>query len=77
MCTDEHYHPEAEEIYYILDGRGRMIIEGEVREVGPSDGIAILQGKRHKLLNLGQSNLVFLCCCSPAYSHDDTVIVEY
>jgi mannose-6-phosphate isomerase-like protein (cupin superfamily) len=74
--TNEHFHPKSEEIYYILDGRGRMKVEGEEREVGPGDGIAILPGERHKIWNLGESDLVFLCCCSPAYSHDDTVIVE-
>ena len=77
MCTDEHFHPKTEEIYYILDGRGRMQIDGEIREVEPGDGIAIPHGKRHIIWNIGGSNLVFLCCCSPAYSHDDTVIVEY
>jgi len=76
MGTDEHFHPKAEEIYYILDGRGRMQIEGEVRDVEPGDGIAIPPGKRHMIWNIGGSDLVFLCCCSPAYSHDDTVIVE-
>ena len=74
--TDEHFHPKAEEIYYVLEGRGSIKIEDEVREVGPGDGIAILPGKRHRIWNIGGSDLVFLCCCSPAYSHDDTVIVE-
>jgi len=74
--TDEHFHPKAEEIYYILEGTGRMKIEDEVREVGPGDGIVILPGKKHKIWNLAPSDLVFLCCCSPAYSHDDTVIIE-
>jgi len=50
-------------------------VEDGEREISPGDGVAILPGKRHKVWNLGQSDLVFLCCCSPAYSHDDTVIV--
>jgi len=74
--TDEHFHPQTEEIYYILRGRGRIRIEDEEREVGPGDGIAILPGHRHRIWNIGGSPLVFLCCCSPAYSHDDTVITE-
>ena len=76
MTTDEHFHPKSEEIYYILEGRGRMKVEDEERDVGPGDGIAITSGKRHKIWNTGQSTLVFLCCCSPAYSHEDTVVVE-
>ena len=76
MSTDEHFHPKAEEVYYILEGRGRMKIEDEAREIGPGDGIAIPSGKSHRISNIGGSDLVFLCCCSPAYSHDDTVIME-
>jgi phosphoribosylaminoimidazole-succinocarboxamide synthase len=72
--TEEHFHPLTEEIYYILEGRGRIRVEGEEREVGPGDGIAILPGQKHRIWNTGRSDLVFLCCCSPAYSHDDTVI---
>src|SRR5437763_11352251 len=46
--TLEHYHPKAEEIYYITHGRGRMRIEGELREVKSGDAIAIPPGKKHK-----------------------------
>ena len=74
--TDEHFHPLTEEIYYILEGRGRIRIGDEEQEVGIGDGIAILPGHRHKMWNTGDSPLVFLCCCSPAYSHNDTVITE-
>ena len=74
--TNEHCHPGTEEIYYILEGSGRMRIDGEERDVGPGDGIAILPGRRHKIWNIGNSDLVLLCCCSPAYSDEDTVMVE-
>jgi len=32
QSTDEHFHPKSEEIYYILEGRGRMKVEDEERE---------------------------------------------
>jgi len=75
-ATREHYHIKTEEIYYILEGRGRVAIEGEEREVGPGDAVVILPGRRHKIRNIGEGDLVFLCCCSPAYSHEDTVLTE-
>ncbi len=75
-ATQEHYHPKAEEIYYILRGTGRMKIEGELRDVGPLDAIAIPPGQKHKLWNTGAEPLVLLCCCAPAYENDDTVMVE-
>jgi mannose-6-phosphate isomerase-like protein (cupin superfamily) len=74
--TQEHYHSKAEEIYYITHGTGRMRIEGEVREVKPGDAIAIPPGQKHKLWNTGAEVLRLLCCCAPAYEHDDTVITE-
>jgi len=74
--TEEHYHPKTEEIYYILQGSGKIRIGDRVEKVGPGDGVAILPGQRHKIWNTGNTDLVFLCCCAPVYSHEDTVITE-
>ncbi len=74
--TQEHYHVKTEEIYYITHGTGRIRIDGETREVKAGDAIAILPGQRHKLWNTGNERLRLLCCCAPAYEHDDTVITE-
>ena len=74
--TQEHYHPKAEEIYFITHGQGRMRIEGEVRDVVTGDAIAIPPGRRHKLWNTGKETLRLLCCCAPGYEHSDTIITE-
>lgn len=74
--TESHCHPVTEEIYYILRGVGQMRIGESVRVVGPGDGIAIPSGAPHQITNTGKEDLVFLCCCAPAYTHDDTVMVE-
>jgi mannose-6-phosphate isomerase-like protein (cupin superfamily) len=74
--TQEHYHVKTEEIYYITHGTGRIRIDGEIREVAVGDAIAILPGQRHKLWNTGSDVLRLLCCCAPAYEHEDTVITE-
>ncbi len=75
-ATTPHYHPETEEIYYILEGRGMMRIEEQSREVGPGDAIAIPPGQVHTIRNSGSETLRFLCCCAPAYEHQDTVLCE-
>lgn len=74
--TQEHFHPRAEEIYFITHGTGRMKIENEFREVHVGDAIAIPPGRKHKLWNTGAEPLRLLCCCAPAYEHEDTVITE-
>ena len=76
LRTAAHYHPRAEEIYYILAGRGQMTIDGEMSQVGPGDAIAIPPGAIHTIQNTGQEMLTFLCCCAPSYEHEDTVMVE-
>jgi mannose-6-phosphate isomerase-like protein (cupin superfamily) len=74
--TQEHYHPRAEEIYYITHGTGKIRIGEETRMVRAGDAIAIPPGQRHKLWNTGTEKLRLLCCCAPAYEHNDTVITE-
>ena len=74
--TQEHFHPRAEEIYFITHGIGRIRIEGEWRDVKPGDAIAIPPGKKHKLWNTGTETLRLLCCCAPGYEHSDTIITE-
>ena len=74
--TESHCHPKTEEIYYILEGRGRMTIDGERRVVGPGDAIAIPPQAIHQIENTGEVVLRFLCCCAPGYEHDDTVLTD-
>ena len=74
--TTPHYHPQTEEIYYILSGEGQMRIAAETQTVGPGDAIAIPPGAEHQITNTGNETLVFLCCCAPAYEHEDTVLIE-
>ncbi len=75
-ATQEHFHPRAEEIYFITHGAGKIRIEDETRDVRTGDAIAIPPGRRHKLWNTGNDTLHLLCCCAPAYEHADTVITE-
>jgi mannose-6-phosphate isomerase-like protein (cupin superfamily) len=74
--TQRHFHPQTEEIYFILEGQGTMFVGSEAREVEPGDSIAIPPGAEHAIKNSGTEPLRFLCCCVPGYEHEDTVIVE-
>jgi mannose-6-phosphate isomerase-like protein (cupin superfamily) len=72
--TAEHYHPRAEELYYFVAGQGKMRLGDEEAEVRVGDCVVIPPGTPHKLFNTGSEKLILLCCCAPAYSHDDTVM---
>ena len=73
-ATKGHRHPLSEEIYYVLSGTGSMTVGTETRDVRPQDGVLIPPSTYHNLVNTGREPLVFLCCCAPPYSHDDTVM---
>jgi mannose-6-phosphate isomerase-like protein (cupin superfamily) len=73
--TAEHLHREAEEIYVFIAGAGRLRVGQEEREVAAGDFVVIPPGTRHKLWNPSAGEpLSLLCCCSPPYSDDDTVL---
>jgi mannose-6-phosphate isomerase-like protein (cupin superfamily) len=37
--------------------------------------VVIAPGIPHQLVNDEDAPLVLLCCCSPPYTHDDTILV--
>jgi mannose-6-phosphate isomerase-like protein (cupin superfamily) len=74
--TITHYHRRAEELYLFTAGRGRMTLGAEQRDVGAGDCVVIPPGDVHALVNTGPEPLVLLCCCSPAYSDEDTVLLD-
>jgi quercetin dioxygenase-like cupin family protein len=71
QATERHYHRLSEEIYLITAGGGRLEIDGEESDVSAGDAILIPPGAWHTLL-AGADGARLLCCCVPAYSHDDT-----
>jgi mannose-6-phosphate isomerase-like protein (cupin superfamily) len=75
VTTSLHYHKLTEEIYYILEGRGRMLIGDEESDVKPGDAIAIPPGAAHTITNTGTATLKFLCCCAPGYEDEDTILM--
>jgi mannose-6-phosphate isomerase-like protein (cupin superfamily) len=74
--TTAHYHPRTEELYFFTAGTGRMRVGDEERDVRTGDCVVIPPGIEHKLTNTGSVPMTLLCCCAPAYSHDDTVLTE-
>lgn len=71
-----HKHTVTEELYHITRGRGLMTLGDKSFEVIINDTVCILPGTAHCIENLGEEPLVLLCCCSPAYAHDDTALID-
>ncbi len=73
-ATAEHFHRRNEELYFFLTGSGRLRVGDEQRDVRAGDCVVIPPGAIHQLVDTGHEPLRLLCCCAPAYSHDDTVL---
>ncbi len=73
--TRLHRHHHSEELYHITRGQGLMTLGDKVFEAGTGDTIQIKPGTAHKIRNMGNEELVILCCCAPAYNHDDTELL--
>ena len=71
-----HRHGVTEELYYITTGRGRMTLGPSQFDVAPGDTICISPGTPHCIEADAGGPLVLLCCCSPAYAHADTEILD-
>lgn len=68
--TDRHYHKLSEEFYFVTKGEGEIEIGGESRPLVVGDAVLIPSNEWHQIKSDG--GMVFLCCCSPPYSHEDT-----
>ena len=71
QATERHYHAEAEEIYYVVEGSGEMELDGDRRSVTVGDAVLIPPGARHQI-RADDGGMRFLCSCAPAYRHEDT-----
>ncbi|MDH5183967.1 MAG: cupin domain-containing protein [Gammaproteobacteria bacterium] len=71
-----HRHTRTEELYFISKGQGEMTLGDEVFIVQEGDTVCIRPGTPHCIKNVGATALHILCCCSPAYSHEDTELLE-
>ena len=61
-----HLHQRAENVYWVLSGRGRLVIEGQEYEVKPDDVVFMSPGTRHSLAIVGDEELRLLEIYAPA-----------
>jgi mannose-6-phosphate isomerase-like protein (cupin superfamily) len=66
-----HSHPEAEQVYVIVRGQGRMSVAGDVEEVGEGDLVFIPPATSHSIVNHGAETLVIVTAASPPVSMEE------
>ena len=71
-----HYHPVAEETYYILAGEGRMLVDGKELILRPGDALLILPPEVHQIFNDTDRDLEFIAVCAPAWEPSNSVYLD-
>jgi mannose-6-phosphate isomerase-like protein (cupin superfamily) len=70
-----HRHRETEELYHVTAGEGEMTLGDTAFPVTAGDTVCIPPGTAHRIRNTGEAALRILCCCTPAYAHEDTELL--
>lgn len=71
----KHVHPEMEHVQYVLGGRYRVGIGGDIYEVEPGDSILIPPDTPHWYENPGPEPAEFICVI-PLKEKAETVYLE-
>lgn len=67
--TRLHYLEGVDERYLILSGKGLVEVDGLLpTEVEKGDLVIIPAGKNQRIKNLGDTDLVFYCICTPRFT---------
>ena len=72
QSTRGHRHPGQEEVYFFVQGYGKMIVGEEDSEpfaVQPGDIVLIPDGAFHRVINDGEMNLIFNCVFDGKRNH--------
>ncbi|MEO2241192.1 MAG: cupin domain-containing protein [Euryarchaeota archaeon] len=64
---EEHYHERITEVYYVLEGTGRVHLNGRPVDVRPGDVVVVRPGVRHKV----EGRMRLLVACSPPFDPED------
>ncbi len=71
VTTKSHHLEGTQEIYIITQGNGKVYIGGlEPTEVAEGDVVVIPAGVSQRISNVGRSDLIFYCICTPAFTQD-------
>lgn len=62
-----HGHPDNEQVYVIVRGRGVMQVGDEMEEVGEGTLVFIPPGSAHAIKNTSDESLVFVSATSPPF----------
>jgi len=77
ITTQLHALAGIDERYLVVKGRGRLEIAGlAAADIGPGDVALVPAGTAQRVTNVGSSDLVFYCLCTPPWTSEAYVGLE-
>jgi mannose-6-phosphate isomerase-like protein (cupin superfamily) len=73
--SKKHFHKKMEEIYYIVEGEGEIMIDDMISKIKKGHAILLPVGSLHQIKNTGKSILKFISADSPPYDEKDVYII--
>jgi len=58
--SGEHLHTRTEEVYFLLSGRARVLLDGRAHDLGAGHAVLTAVGSRHALHNIGTEPVSWL-----------------
>lgn len=70
--SDEHFHKEREEFYFIVEGQGLAIIDDDSYTIREGSLVHTKPNEKHRFKNTGDSELVYLVMTAPRWIPEDS-----
>jgi mannose-6-phosphate isomerase-like protein (cupin superfamily) len=64
-----HSHTDQDKIYYVLEGRGRVVVGGDEELLEAGEAVVAPAGVDHGLVNVGTAPLLALVVVTPPPPH--------
>jgi mannose-6-phosphate isomerase-like protein (cupin superfamily) len=64
------------EVYYILEGEGKIHINDYISKVIPDQAVYIPPDSKQYIQNTGKTDLIFLCIVDPAWRKQDEEVLD-
>lgn len=65
QSSSSHTHDKEEETWYILSGRGEVVVDGRREAVTADTVITVVPGQEHQLVNTGDETMKVLWIYTP------------
>lgn len=68
-----HMHKKMEEIYYVVKGNGKIIIDGDLTEIKEGDLVSIPKNKFHHVETESNQSIEVIVATHPRFDTEDVI----